>query len=74
MTLIRLTIRKRQPLVRRRHLVKHPVDAVPDLELVLERLEVDVRRLVPDRDHQRLLDETHDRIVAGGLHDHVEVE
>ena len=34
---------------RRDQLVEHPVDPVPHLVLFLERLEVDVRRLVLDR-------------------------
>jgi hypothetical protein len=36
--------RRAQVLGRRHHLVQHAVDAVPHLELVLEGLEVDVRR------------------------------
>ena len=40
--------RQRQRAGRRRHFVERTIDAVADLELVLKRLEVDVRSLVAD--------------------------
>ena len=54
MTLMRRADGRRDVLGRRHHLVQHAVDAVAHLELVLERLEVDVRGLVLDRlqEHQ----------------------
>jgi hypothetical protein len=52
---------------RRDHLVEDPVDAVPHLELVLKRLEVDVGRLVLDRLEQHEVDQPHDLVVLGGL-------
>ena len=63
MILTRETIAARQPAGRRLHLVQHAVDAVADAQLVLERLDVDVRRarldgaadqLVDEADHRRL--------------------
>ena len=46
---------------RRRHFVERAVDAVADLELVLERLEVDVARAVLNRLEQDQIDEANDR-------------
>ena len=54
-------------LGRRHHLVQHAVDAVPHLELVLERLEVDVRRLRLDRGPEDEVQQPHHR---GGV-DHL---
>ncbi len=44
-------------LRRRHHLVEHPVNPVADLELVLERLEVDVGGLVADGDEEHVVEQ-----------------
>ncbi len=49
---------------RRHHLVEHAVDAVAHLELVLERLEVDVGGLVLDGLHEDEVEELDDLVVA----------
>jgi hypothetical protein len=41
--------RRGQPLGRRLHIVQHAVDAIPDVQLVLERLDVDIKRACPAR-------------------------
>ena len=56
------------------HVVEHAVDAVAHLELVFERLEVDVARLVFDRDQQQLLHELDDRVVVRGHLERGEVD
>ena len=52
-------------LRRHRHVLQHAVNAVADAELVLERLEVDVRGPQLDRVPQDLVDEADDRGVLG---------
>ena len=59
---------------RRDHLVQNPVDAVAHLELVLERLEMDVRGLVLDRLEQHEVDQPHHLVVVGGLGQLLEVD
>ena len=53
--------RQGEVLGRRRHFVKRAVHAVADLELVFERLEVDVRRAVLHGLVQHEVHEPHDR-------------
>src|SRR5690606_30189305 len=53
--------RTREVERRRHHLVEDAVDAVAHLELVLERLEVDVRRAVADRLEENHVEELDDR-------------
>ena len=50
---------------RRRHFVERAVDAITNLEFVLERLEMDVARPVLDRLIQDQIDETNDRSRVG---------
>jgi hypothetical protein len=59
---------------RRHHLVQHAVDAVAHLELVLERLEVDVRGLVLDRLQQHEVDQLADRVGVGGVLERSQVD
>ena len=59
---------------RRHHLVEDAVDAVAHLELVLERLEVDVRGLVLDRLQEHEVDQLADGVGVGGALDRVQVE
>ena len=53
--------------------LQHAVDAIADAELVLERLDVDVRRPQLERLGQDLVDELDDRRVLGGGRGQVEV-
>ncbi len=57
--------RQREVLRRRDHLVEDAVDAVAHLELVLERLEVDVGGLVLDRLEQHEVEQPDDLVVLG---------
>ncbi len=66
---------RRGQVARRRHqLVEHAVHPIPHLVLVLERLEVDVRRLVLDRQQQHHVQELADRRGLGHLLDRLEVD
>ena len=56
------------------HLVEHAVDAVAQLELVFEGLEVDIAGLVLNGDHEDQLHEFDDGVVVGGVGDGAEVE
>ena len=61
MTLIRLAIAVGKVPGRRDHFVQHAVAAVPHLVFFFERLEVDVRGVVPDSHQQDHVDQLADR-------------
>ena len=66
--------RRGQVARRRDQLVEHAVDPVPHLVLFLERLEVDVRGLVLDRQQQHHVEELAHRGGLGHLLDGLEVD
>ena len=66
--------RDREVRRRRLELEQHAVDAVADLEVVLERLEVDVRRLVADRLVEDVVQQLDDRRRRGHRRLVLEVE
>jgi hypothetical protein len=75
MTFTRLVIGGSELLGRRDHLVEHAVDAVPHLELVLERLEVDVRGAILDGLQQHEVQQLDDLVVVSRhLHHRVKVD
>src|SRR4029079_1546971 len=59
---------------RRNHLVEHTVDAVTQLVLALERLEVDVAGLVLDRLQKHEVEQLLDRIRVGELANLLEID
>ena len=64
---MRETTGQRQVLGRGRHFIKRAVHAVADLELVLERLEMNVAGAVLHRLEQNEVDEPHDRDFVGDV-------
>src|SRR6185295_15145042 len=57
--------RRLQPARRGFDVVQHAVDAVTDLELVLERLDVDIRRALLERPVDEQVDEPDDGRLGG---------